>query len=194
MIRFVIFASLILFFIFQLSASGQGEEPVGYLNMAFSAPPPSSPLTSRGVEDMSHQRPTCHNPSMRREQDRLDSFHSWTLTIITAAELAKAGFYSLGQADRVACFSCGGHVCIVVTLAQSVDRFIWAVIGCKFLPVHMTVLYAYICSWITGNQVTELCLNTKDIIQTVVLFGVKELRTCRCPELQLEQEPPRCLQ
>ena len=90
----------------------QGEEPVaGYLNMGFSAPPPSSPLSSRGVEDMSHQRPpTCHNPSMRREQERLDSFHSWTLSIITPAELAKAGFYHLGQGDRVACFTCGVHV------------------------------------------------------------------------------------
>uniref|UniRef100_A0A4W6D8Q0 Baculoviral IAP repeat containing 2 n=1 Tax=Lates calcarifer TaxID=8187 RepID=A0A4W6D8Q0_LATCA len=86
------------------------DEPVGYLNMGFSAPPPSSPLSSRGVEDMSHQRPTCHNPSMRREQDRLDSFHSWTLSIITPGELAKAGFYYLGQGDRVACFSCGGQL------------------------------------------------------------------------------------
>uniref|UniRef100_A0AAX7UZZ4 Baculoviral IAP repeat containing 2 n=1 Tax=Astatotilapia calliptera TaxID=8154 RepID=A0AAX7UZZ4_ASTCA len=71
------------------TAVSQGEEPVGYLNMAFSAPPPSSPLSSRGVEDMSHQRPTCHNPTMRREQDRLDTFHSWTLSIIMPAELAK---------------------------------------------------------------------------------------------------------
>lgn len=50
---------------------------------------------------------------MRREQDRVDSFHSWTLSIITPAELAKAGFYYLGQGDRVACFSCGGQVCII---------------------------------------------------------------------------------
>lgn len=92
------------------TAVSQGEEPVGYLNVAFSAPPPSSPLTSRGVEDMSHQRPTCHNPTMRREQDRLDTFHSWTLSIIMPAELAKAGFYYLGQGDRVACFSCGGQL------------------------------------------------------------------------------------
>lgn len=110
-----------LFCFFQLSNAGaaapnpaanQSEEPVGYLNMGFSAPPPSSPLSSRGVEDMSHQRPTCHNPNMRREQDRLDSFHSWTVPVITPAELAKAGFYYLGQGDRVACFSCGGQVCI----------------------------------------------------------------------------------
>lgn len=79
--------------------------------MGFSAPPPSSPLSSRGVEDMSHQRPpTCHNPSMRREQDRLDSFSSWTLSIITPGELAKAGFYYLGTGDRVACFTCGGQL------------------------------------------------------------------------------------
>ncbi|XP_012677467.1 baculoviral IAP repeat-containing protein 2 isoform X1 [Clupea harengus] len=91
-------------------SSSQSEEQVGYLNMGFSNLAPSSPLASRGVEDMSHQRPqTCHNPNMRREQDRLESFKGWTLTIITPAELAKAGFYYL-QGDRVACFSCGGHL------------------------------------------------------------------------------------
>nr|XP_046266060.1 baculoviral IAP repeat-containing protein 2 [Scatophagus argus] len=90
--------------------ASQGEDPVGYPNIGLPAPPPSSPLTSRGVEDMSHQRPPCYNPNMRREQDRLDSFHSWTLSTITPAELAKAGFYYLGQADQVACFSCGGQL------------------------------------------------------------------------------------
>ncbi|XP_061608230.1 baculoviral IAP repeat-containing protein 2 isoform X1 [Phyllopteryx taeniolatus] len=92
-------------------AGGPGEEPAGYLNTGFSGPPPpSSPLSSRGVEDMSHQRPTCHNPAMRREQDRLDSFHAWSLSIITPTELAKAGFYFLGLGDHVACFSCGGQL------------------------------------------------------------------------------------
>ncbi|CAL8267879.1 unnamed protein product [Merluccius merluccius] len=92
-------------------APSQGEEPAVYLNLGFSAPLPSSPLASRGIEDMSHQRPpVCHNPSMRREQERLDSFHAWTLSIITPGELAKAGFYFLGQGDRVACFSCGGQL------------------------------------------------------------------------------------
>lgn len=91
------------------SASGQTDEQAGYLNMSNLAP--SSPLSSRGVEDMSHQRPpACHNPSMRREQDRLDTFQNWTLATITPAELAKAGFYYLSQGDRVACFSCGGHL------------------------------------------------------------------------------------
>ncbi|KAG9334260.1 hypothetical protein JZ751_008348 [Albula glossodonta] len=90
---------------------GQQEEQVGYFNMAFTSLPPTSPLSSRGVEDMSHQRPpTCHNPSMRREQDRLDTFQNWTLTTITPAELAKAGFYYLGPVDRVACFTCGGQL------------------------------------------------------------------------------------
>lgn len=94
--------------------------------MGFSAPPPSSPLSSRGVEDMSHQRPACYNPNMRREQDRLDSFHSWTLTIITPAELAKAGFYYLGQGDQVACFSCGGQVCIIIQALIELDKRIIA--------------------------------------------------------------------
>ncbi|XP_066501219.1 baculoviral IAP repeat-containing protein 2 isoform X2 [Hoplias malabaricus] len=93
------------------STSGQTDEQAGYLNMGFSNLTPSSPLSSRGVEDMSHQRPpACHNPSMRREQDRLDTFQNWTVATVTPAELAKAGFYYLGQGDRVACFSCGGHL------------------------------------------------------------------------------------
>ncbi|MEQ2165597.1 hypothetical protein GOODEAATRI_018609 [Goodea atripinnis] len=74
---------------------------------------------------MSHQRPTCHNPSMRREQDRLESFHSWTLSIITPTELARAGFYYLGQGDRVACFSCGGQVGIYEELRTSLMLNNW---------------------------------------------------------------------
>lgn len=93
------------------SSSGQTEDQVGYLNMGFSNLAPSSPISSRGVEDMSHQRPpACHNPSMRREQERLDTFQNWTLATVTPTELAKAGFYYLGQGDRVACFSCGGQL------------------------------------------------------------------------------------
>ncbi|XDV23980.1 hypothetical protein PO909_028303, partial [Leuciscus waleckii] len=82
-----------------------------YLNMAFSNLAPCSPISYRGVEDMSHQRPpACHNPGMCREQERLDTFQNWTLATVTPAELAKSGFYYLGQGDRVACFSCGGQL------------------------------------------------------------------------------------
>lgn len=87
----------------------QADEQGGYLNMGFGNLAPASPLTSRGVEDASHQR-SCNNPSMRREQDRVDTFQNWTVATITPAELAKAGFYYLNQGDRVACFSCGGHL------------------------------------------------------------------------------------
>ncbi|XP_059390554.1 baculoviral IAP repeat-containing protein 2-like [Carassius carassius] len=72
--------------------SGQKKERVGYL-------------------DMSHQRPrVCHNPDMRRERERLDTFQNWTPAPVSPAELAKSGFYYLGQGDRVACFSCGGQL------------------------------------------------------------------------------------
>ncbi|CAM4611282.1 unnamed protein product [Leuciscus chuanchicus] len=60
---------------------------------------------------MSHQRPpVCHNPGMRWEQERLDTFQNWTLATVTPAELAKSGFYYHGQGDRVGCFSCGGQL------------------------------------------------------------------------------------
>uniref|UniRef100_A0A8C9X993 Baculoviral IAP repeat containing 2 n=1 Tax=Sander lucioperca TaxID=283035 RepID=A0A8C9X993_SANLU len=44
---------------------------------------------------------------MTGQEDCQDSFHPWTLSIITPDELAKAGFYFLGQGDRV-CFCCDG--------------------------------------------------------------------------------------
>ncbi|XDV46523.1 hypothetical protein PO909_014408 [Leuciscus waleckii] len=47
---------------------------------------------------------------MRRKQERPDTFQNWTLATVTPAELAKSGFYYLGQGDRVACFSCGGQL------------------------------------------------------------------------------------
>ncbi|XDV26314.1 hypothetical protein PO909_030062 [Leuciscus waleckii] len=47
---------------------------------------------------------------MRREQERLDTFQNWTPAPVSPAELAKSGFYYLGQGDRVACFSCGGQL------------------------------------------------------------------------------------
>lgn len=140
--------------------------------MAFSAPPPSSPLASRGVEDMSHQRPTCHNPSMRREQDRLDTFQSWALSIITPAELAKAGFYYLGQGDRVACFSCGGQVCVLAfflflalfvldspclkNLVNGFSFFIWKCKGVHSNPEHVMtealVFPLQLSNWEPGDR------------------------------------------
>uniref|UniRef100_A0A3B3T3Q4 Baculoviral IAP repeat containing 2 n=1 Tax=Paramormyrops kingsleyae TaxID=1676925 RepID=A0A3B3T3Q4_9TELE len=84
---------------------GQTEEQVGFLGF------PTSPLSSRGLEDASHQRPAaCHNAGMCREQERLDSFQNWSYTAVTPADLAKAGFYYMGQADCVACFCCGGQL------------------------------------------------------------------------------------
>uniref|UniRef100_A0A8C5DC72 Baculoviral IAP repeat-containing protein 2-like n=1 Tax=Gouania willdenowi TaxID=441366 RepID=A0A8C5DC72_GOUWI len=98
------------------------------------------PLSSRGVEDMSHLRPTCHNPNMRREQDRLESFHTWTLSIITPTELAKAGFYYLGQGDRVACFSCGGQLNNWEPGDRAVSEHQRHYPNCRFQPSGTTAL------------------------------------------------------
>ncbi|KAK6486086.1 inhibitor of apoptosis protein isoform X1 [Huso huso] len=86
------------------------EQQVGYFSNRFTSIPPS-PLSSQSTEDVSQQRPaTSQHPRMRREQDRLDTFQNWPLANITPSELAKAGFFYLGQGDRVACFSCGGNL------------------------------------------------------------------------------------
>uniref|UniRef100_A0A4W5MI24 RING-type E3 ubiquitin transferase n=1 Tax=Hucho hucho TaxID=62062 RepID=A0A4W5MI24_9TELE len=46
---------------------------------------------------------------MRGEEERLRTFENWRRdTPVTAANLARAGFYFLGPEDKVQCFCCGG--------------------------------------------------------------------------------------
>ncbi|XP_029011437.1 baculoviral IAP repeat-containing protein 7 [Betta splendens] len=48
-------------------------------------------------------------PRMRSEEERLRSLQNWpTGAAVSAAELAKAGFFFLGSGDKVQCFCCGG--------------------------------------------------------------------------------------
>ncbi len=48
-------------------------------------------------------------PHMRSEEARLRTFSSWPSTApVRPRYLAQAGFYYLGESDRVQCFCCGG--------------------------------------------------------------------------------------
>ncbi|XP_054853030.1 E3 ubiquitin-protein ligase XIAP [Eublepharis macularius] len=47
------------------------------------------------------------NPSMAGYETRLKSFLTWRY-LVSKEQLAQAGFYSLGDADNVLCFHCGG--------------------------------------------------------------------------------------
>ncbi|NWV00014.1 BIR protein, partial [Upupa epops] len=85
------------------------SEQVGYFSGSF-ASFPHDPVTARAAEDLSFLRPKPHNPSMSTEDARLHTFRSWPLTFLSPADLAKAGLYYLGTADRVACFACGGQL------------------------------------------------------------------------------------
>ncbi|NWT59732.1 BIR protein, partial [Erythrocercus mccallii] len=85
-------------------------EQVGYFSGSFSSFP-QDPVTTRAVEDLPFSSPKLHNPSMRTEDARLHTFHSWPLTFLSPTDLAKAGLYYLGTADKVACFTCGGQLC-----------------------------------------------------------------------------------
>ncbi|NWH93382.1 BIR protein, partial [Aegithalos caudatus] len=85
-------------------------EQVGYFSGSFSSFP-QDPVTTRAVEDLPFLSPKLHNPSMRTEDARLRTFHSWPLTFLSPTDLAKAGLYYLGTADKVACFTCGGQLC-----------------------------------------------------------------------------------
>lgn len=48
-------------------------------------------------------------PHMRSEEARLQTFSSWpSAAPVTPRHLAQAGFYYMGERDRVQCFCCGG--------------------------------------------------------------------------------------
>lgn len=49
-------------------------------------------------------------PHMRGEADRIRTFHNWPAAsaAVTSGDLARAGFFYLGPADKVQCFCCGG--------------------------------------------------------------------------------------
>ncbi|XP_077197644.1 baculoviral IAP repeat-containing protein 2 isoform X2 [Paroedura picta] len=81
----------------------------GYFSGRYSSFP-QDPVTSRAVEDLSCFRPKSFNRSMKTEEARRRTFQGWPLTFLAPSELAKAGFYYIGHADRVACFACGGQL------------------------------------------------------------------------------------
>lgn len=84
-------------------------EQVSYFSGSFSSFP-QDPITTRAAEDLSHLRSKLHNPSMSTEEARLRTFHTWPLMFLSPTDLAKAGLYYLGIADKVACFTCGGQL------------------------------------------------------------------------------------
>ncbi|KAH0625172.1 hypothetical protein JD844_033352 [Phrynosoma platyrhinos] len=87
----------------------QNLDQVGYFSGSFSSFPQDQ-LTSRPVEDLSHLRPKVVNTAMSSEEVRLHTFTAWPLTFLSPSSLAKAGFYYIGPADKVACFACGGQL------------------------------------------------------------------------------------
>ncbi|XP_075707646.1 inhibitor of apoptosis protein-like isoform X2 [Rhinoderma darwinii] len=89
--------------------SASCEEETGYIMASFQSIP-NDLVSSRAVEDLSHQRGTDSNSSMYTEEARLGTYANWPLTFLTPTELSKAGFYYLGPGDKVACFACDGKL------------------------------------------------------------------------------------
>ncbi|XP_072305858.1 baculoviral IAP repeat-containing protein 7-like [Eucyclogobius newberryi] len=78
-------------------------------------------MTGRGQKGIQHliflsimddRRTMLHllkEPRMRRERNRLQTFHNWPSDApVSSYDLAKAGFFFLGPGDKVQCFCCGG--------------------------------------------------------------------------------------
>ncbi|XP_049611352.1 baculoviral IAP repeat-containing protein 7 [Syngnathus scovelli] len=67
------------------------------------------PSGSTMTDDRSTMLCILEEPQMRREGERLRTFHSWPPDApVTCGDLAKAGFFFLGPGDKVQCFCCGG--------------------------------------------------------------------------------------
>ncbi|XP_061909707.1 baculoviral IAP repeat-containing protein 7 [Entelurus aequoreus] len=67
------------------------------------------PSCSGMTDDRSTMLYILEEPQMRGEGERLQTFQTWpTDAPVTSGDLAKAGFFFLGQGDKVQCFCCGG--------------------------------------------------------------------------------------
>ena len=63
----------------------------------------------RMTEDRSTMLDILEEPHMRREGERIRTFHNWPADApVTSGDLAKAGFFFVGPGDKVQCFCCGG--------------------------------------------------------------------------------------
>ncbi|KAM8754374.1 baculoviral IAP repeat-containing protein 7 [Acanthopagrus schlegelii] len=61
------------------------------------------------TEDTSTTLDILEEPHMRREGERIRTFHNWPADApVTSGDLAKAGFFFVGPGDKVQCFCCGG--------------------------------------------------------------------------------------
>ncbi|KAG9491343.1 baculoviral IAP repeat-containing protein 2 [Eleutherodactylus coqui] len=89
--------------------SASSEEETGFFSASFTSVP-SDAVSSRAVEDLSHQRGNDSNSYMYTEEARLSTYTNWPLTFLAPSELAKAGFYYVGPGDKVACFACDGKL------------------------------------------------------------------------------------
>ncbi|XP_029470222.1 baculoviral IAP repeat-containing protein 7 isoform X2 [Rhinatrema bivittatum] len=91
------------------------------------------------------RRVVLENARMRSEQRRLRSFGPWPrASPVSAADLARAGFYFLGPSDRVQCFCCGGILRV------------WGPGDCPLLE-HMRTFPR--CAFISGEKVGNLPLS-----------------------------------
>lgn len=67
--------------------------------------PPSPPITSHLFID------EVDNTDYRFESARLESYKNWPSTCMKPERLAAAGFYYIGEGDKVRCFECYVEIC-----------------------------------------------------------------------------------
>ncbi|NXA32595.1 XIAP ligase, partial [Eudromia elegans] len=85
-------------------------------------------LERSALNDVQHPR----NPSMAEYERRLQTFLTWRYPV-NKKQLAKAGFYSIGNGDHVVCFHCGGGLQEWKENEDPWDQHAKWFPGCRFL-------------------------------------------------------------
>lgn len=69
---------------------------------------------------------------MAEYEARIVTFGTWTSSV-NKEQLARAGFYALGEGDKVKCFHCGGGLTVWKPSEESWDQHAKCYPGCKYL-------------------------------------------------------------
>ncbi|KAF1580180.1 UNVERIFIED_CONTAM: E3 ubiquitin-protein ligase XIAP, partial [Eudyptes pachyrhynchus] len=153
-------------------------------------------LGRSGLNNAQHPR----NPSMAKYGRRLQTFLTWIYPV-DKEQLAKAGFYSIGNGDHVVCFHCGGGLQEWKENEDPWDQHAKWFPGCRFVRkekglefinnVHLRDGYRdSTVSVLLINQILFYDLLQNPLVQSAIDMGfsLSEIRNTMEKKLQMSGE------
>ncbi|KAF1556213.1 E3 ubiquitin-protein ligase XIAP, partial [Eudyptes schlegeli] len=153
-------------------------------------------LGRSGLNNAQHPR----NPSMAKYGRRLQTFLTWIYPV-DKEQLAKAGFYSIGNGDHVVCFHCGGGLQEWKENEDPWDQHAKWFPGCRFVikekglefinNVHLRDGYRdSTVSVLLINQILFYDLLQNPLVQSAIDMGfsLSEIRNTMEKKLQMSGE------